>query len=106
MLKIDAHQHFWIFDPVRDSWINDEMSVIQKDFLPADLQPVLQQAGIDGCVAVQADQSEAQNDFLLELAEKNDFIKGVVGWVDLQAPNINERLAYYSNTSKIKGFRH
>ncbi|MEI6945928.1 amidohydrolase family protein [Paraflavisolibacter sp. H34] len=106
MLKIDAHQHFWIFDPVRDSWINDEMSVIQSDFLPADLQPVLQQAGIDGCVAVQADQTEAQNDFLLELAEKNDFIKGVVGWVDLQAPNIDERLAYYSNTSKMKGFRH
>lgn len=106
MPKIDAHQHFWIFDPVRDSWINDEMAVIQRDFLPADLEPVLQQNGIDGCVAVQADQSEIQNDFLLDLANYNDFIKGVVGWVDLRADNIEERLEYYSMFNLMKGFRH
>ncbi len=106
MAKIDAHQHFWIFDPVRDSWINDDMSVIQRDFLPADLEPVLSKNGIDGCVAVQADQSEAQNDFLLGLAAENDFIKGVVGWVHLRAANIDDRLAYYSKFDKMKGFRH
>ena len=106
MPKIDAHQHFWIFDPVRDSWINDEMAVIQRDFLPADLEPVLQQNGIDGCVAVQADQSEIQNDFLLDLANYNDFVKGVVGWVDLRADNIEERLEYYSMFNLMKGFRH
>jgi L-fuconolactonase len=106
MPKIDAHQHFWIFDPVRDSWINDEMSVIQRDFLPGDLEPVLQANGIDGCVAVQADQSEIQNDFLLDLADYNPFIKGVVGWVDLRAGNIEERLEYYSAFDAMKGFRH
>jgi L-fuconolactonase len=106
MLKIDAHQHFWQFDPVRDSWITDDMSVIQGDFMPADLLPVLQQNGMDGCVAVQADQSEAQNDFLLQLAQQNNFIEGVVGWVDLQAKNVDERLAYYSQFDKLKGFRH
>jgi L-fuconolactonase len=106
MPKIDAHQHFWIFDPVRDSWINDEMSVIQRDFLPGDLEPVLQANGIDGCVAVQADQSEIQNDFLLGLADYNPFIKGVVGWVDLRAGNIEERLEYYSAFDAMKGFRH
>jgi len=105
-MRIDAHQHFWIFDPVRDSWITDDMAAIQRDFLPADLKPVLQQNHIDGCIAVQADQSEIQNSFLLELASENDFIKGVVGWVDLRAQNIEERLDYYSRFENMKGFRH
>jgi len=106
MVRVDAHQHFWIFDPVRDSWINDEMSVIKRDFLPGDLEPILQANGIEGCVAVQADQSEEQNDFLLGLAEYNGFIKGIVGWVDLRADNIAQRLEYYSVFDKMKGFRH
>ena len=106
MPKIDAHQHFWIFDPVRDSWINDEMLVIKRDFLPADLLPVLQQNGIDGCVAVQADQSEKETQFLLEMAASNPFVKGVVGWVDLKADNLEERLEYFKQFDKLKGFRH
>jgi L-fuconolactonase len=106
MKKIDAHQHFWKFDPVRDSWINNEMKVIQKDFLPADLEPVLHQNNFDGCVVVQSDQSEEENIFQLLNAEKFDFIKGIVGWVDLQANDIEERLEYYSQFKKIKGFRH
>jgi L-fuconolactonase len=82
------------------------MQAIRRDFLPADLQPVLQQHGFDGCVAVQADQSEAETDFLLKLASKHPFIKGVVGWVDLQAPNLRERLAHYKKSGLMKGFRH
>jgi L-fuconolactonase len=105
-LKIDAHQHFWYFDPIKDSWMTNEMSVIKKDFIPQDLQPVLGENGFDGCVLVQVDQSENENDFLLELAVKNDFIKGVIGWVDLQAEKLNERLAYYQQFKKLKGFRH
>jgi len=106
MLRIDAHQHFWKFHPVKDAWITADMDVLRRDFLPEHLLPVLQENGMDGCVAVQADQSEAENDFLLELAAKHDFIKGVVGWVDLQADNVAERLDYYSQFKKIKGFRH
>lgn len=105
-MRIDAHQHFWQFDPVRDSWITDDMSVIQKDFYPADLKIVLDQNGFDGCVAVQADQSEEQTNFLIGLANENNFIKGVVGWVDLQADKIEERLAYFRQFSIVKGFRH
>lgn len=105
-MKIDAHQHFWKFDPVRDSWINDDMSVIRKDFLPQDVYAVLAENSIDGCVAVQSDQSEDENSFQLSNADRFDFIKGVVGWVDLQAKNIDERLAYYSEFTKMKGFRH
>jgi L-fuconolactonase len=106
MKVIDAHQHFWKFDPVRDSWITPEMAVIQKDFYPADLKPILQAAGVDGTVLVQVDQSEDENEFLLANAEKNDFIRGVVGWVDLQSPAIEERLQYYRRFPKLKGFRH
>jgi L-fuconolactonase len=106
MKRIDSHQHFWKFDPVRDSWINDDMKTIQRDFLPEDLQPLLKQNGFDGCVAVQSDQSEAENHFHFQNAEKFDFIKGIVGWVDLQSPMVEERLQYYTQFKKIKGFRH
>jgi L-fuconolactonase len=82
------------------------MKVIQRDFLPRDLLPLLQENGLDGCITVQSDQTEEENTFQLNNAEQNDFIKGVVGWVDLQAENIEERLAYYSQFEKLKGFRH
>ena len=106
MFTIDAHQHFWTYDAVTHEWINDEMSVIRKDFLPAQLEPVLKQNGINGCMAVQADQSEKETDFLLQLAGEHDFIKGVVGWVDLRGENIRERLDHYKAFSLLKGFRH
>src|SRR5437588_2142134 len=105
-LKIDAHQHFWKFDPIRDSWITEEMKLIKRDFLPADLHSVLIENNFDGCVAVQADQSETETHFLLSLAAKNYFIKGVVGWVDLRSDDIHERLDHFSGFEKLKGFRH
>jgi L-fuconolactonase len=105
-MRIDAHQHFWKFDPVRDRWITDDMAVIRRDFLPGDLKPLLEQNNIDGCVAVQAGQSETETDFLIQLAEENDFIKAVVGWVDLQATAIKERLEHYKQFNRVKGFRH
>ncbi len=105
-MNIDSHQHFWKYDPVKNSWIEDHMKVIRRDFLPLDLQPILEKNAIDGCIAVQADQSEAETEFLLSLAENNSFIKGVVGWVDLKAENIEERLAYFARFEKLKGVRH
>jgi L-fuconolactonase len=103
---IDSHQHFWTFDPIRDSWITDEMSVIQRSFYPEDLQPTLQQNGIDACIAVQADQSLSETRFLLDLATKNDFVKAVVGWIDLQADAIDEQLSEWKSEKKLAGFRH
>lgn len=105
-MTIDSHQHFWYFDPVRDSWITDDMAVIQRDFLPADLEPVLAQNGIDGCVAVQASQSENETLFLVKMAQTYDFVKGVVGWVDLQSEQLTERLTALSAYPEIKGYRH
>ena len=106
MKRIDSHQHFWEFDPVRDSWITEEMKVIQKDFLPTDLQPVLEQNGFEGCVTVQSDQSYDENRFQLHNATENDFIKGIVGWVDLASPYVERDFEYISQFEKIKGFRH
>ncbi|WP_407427207.1 amidohydrolase family protein [Arcticibacter sp.] len=106
MLKLDSHQHFWRFDPVRDAWIGDDMRVIQRDFLPEDLQLELDKQSINGCIAVQSDQSEADNAFLIELASMHPFIKGVVGWVDLQAENIEETLQFYSQYKIMRGYRH
>lgn len=106
MHKIDAHQHFWQFDPVRDAWITPDMAVIRRDFLPADLAPLLARHGIEGCVAVQADQSETETHFLLNLAEQHRFIRGVVGWVDLKSPQLAARLEYFSQFPKLRGFRH
>lgn len=105
-MLIDAHQHFWQYNPVRDAWITSEMAVLQSDYLPQHLQPLLLHEGFEGCVAVQADQSEEESHFLLQLAAENNFVKGVVGWVDLQAENIEERLAYFQQFEKLKGFRH
>ncbi|MBX2872539.1 MAG: amidohydrolase family protein [Saprospiraceae bacterium] len=105
-MVIDSHQHFWKYDPVRHGWINDEMSILKKDFLPADLAKIYETAGVDGCVAVQADQSESETDFLLQLAEQYEFIKGVVGWVDLRSPELAARLSHYHEFPKLKGFRH
>lgn len=103
---IDAHQHFWKYDPHRDSWIDESMQVIRKDFLPDDLKPILEANNVDGCIAVQADQSEEETQFLLDIANKNSFVKGVVGWVDLCADNIDENLSHFSQNNFFRGVRH
>ena len=105
-LRLDTHQHFWKYDPVKYAWIDESMSVIQRDFLPDDLAPILEDNGIQGCIAVQADQSEQETEFLLDLASRHDFIKGVVGWMDLRAHNVDERLAHFAGHQKLKGIRH
>ena len=105
-MVIDSHQHFWKYEPVKHSWIDDDMSVIRRDFLPFDLAKVYQENGIDGCVAVQADQTLEETDFLIDLASINNFIKGIVGWVDLRAENIENVLEKYSTDKIVKGFRH
>lgn len=105
-MRIDAHQHFWEFNPQRDAWISDDMAVLRRDFLPADLQPLLKTNGFDGCVAVQADQSEEETRFLLDHAARYEFISGVVGWVDLCAQDLEARLEKWSDEEKLKGFRH
>src|SRR5690606_24380844 len=105
-MTIDSHQHFWKYDPLKHGWINDDMSVIRKDFLPSDLIKVYEEYQIDGCVAVQVEQTLEENDFILNLAKDHGFIKGVVGWVDLRSKKVDRVLDGYGNEDKLKGFRH
>lgn len=105
-MRIDAHQHFWKYDAQRDAWITGEMSVLKRDFVPEDLRPELEQSHVDACIAVQADQSERETEFLLGLAEQYDWIVGVVGWVDLCAASIEDSLLRWQECKKLRGVRH
>lgn len=105
-MRIDAHQHFWSYNPSDYSWIGKKEGVLKQDFLPLQLKDELQKVKINGCLAVQANQSEKENEFLLSLANKYDFIKGVVGWIDLVSPNVEDRAKHFSKDKKFKGVRH
>jgi L-fuconolactonase len=82
------------------------MKSLKQDYLPAHLLPTLKRNGVDGCIAVQAGQSEYETHFLVELSKTHSEIKGVVGWVDLLNKNVEERLQFFSQYSIIKGYRH
>jgi L-fuconolactonase len=106
MNAIDTHVHFWKYDKKRYAWINKEMKVLQEDHLPEHLALTLKRNSVDAVVAVQADQSELETRFLVELANTHDVIKGVVGWIDLQSENVVEHLQNFSQFPVIKGWRH
>lgn len=105
-MKIDAHQHFWNYNSEKLSWIDDSMQIIRRDFLPETLGPILQANRIDGCIAIQTNQTIAETKFLIELAEKNEWIKAVIGWVDLRAEDIESQLSNWKQYPILKGFRH
>jgi L-fuconolactonase len=106
MMRIDAHQHFWNYNRAEYEWINDEMAVLQRDFLPQHLKPLLAANGFDGSIAVQARQSIKETLWLLELAERNEWIKGVVGWVDLRSADVRAQLERLAGNQKLVGVRH
>jgi L-fucono-1,5-lactonase len=106
MNRVDAHQHFWKYDPVEYGWITDALAGLKRDFLPADLKPLLEAHGFDGCVAVQARQSLEETRWLLELAAANAFVMGVVGWVDLRGEDLTEVLGGLADEKKLVGIRH
>src|SRR5690606_3131844 len=88
------------------SWIDDDMAKIRRDFMPQDLKPILEENNVEGCISIQADETEEETAFLLELASTNTYIKGVVGWVDLRSEDIHEKLNQLAKNPIIKGFRH
>lgn len=105
-MRIDAHQHFWRYSPHEYGWIDDSMQKIRRDFLPADLQPELQRAGFDGCIAVQACHTLDETRWLLDLAASSPIILGVIGWVDLQWENVRAQLKELTQNPKLLGIRH
>ena len=105
-MRIDAHQHFWRYDPREYEWIDDSMARLRRDFLPEGLKPELERAGFQGCVAVQARQTLEETRWLLELASATPFVLGVVGWVDLQSPEVRSQLETFARNPKLVGIRH
>jgi len=106
MQRVDAHQHFWHYTETDFGWISDEMATIRRDFSPADLKPLLDAAGVNATVAVQARQSLDETDWLLALADANPWIAGVVGWVPLVSEDIASILDNYTGRANLKGVRH
>jgi L-fuconolactonase len=106
IMRLDAHQHFWRYDAAEHVWMDERMGAIKRDFLPADLEPLLATTSFDGTIAVQARQNLAETRWLLELADRHDFIRGVVGWVDLRSTALCDQLAGFSRQAKLVGVRH
>jgi L-fuconolactonase len=105
-MNIDSHHHFWKYSAAEYGWIDDAMAVLRRDFLPDDLKREIAHADIHGVVSVQARQSVEETEWLLSLAEKNDFIKGVVGWVPLAEPGVREVIEKIAANPKLRAVRH
>jgi len=105
-MHIDAHQHFWIYRAEEYDWIDKSMVPLQRDFLPGDLAPARHEAGFHGSIVVQVRQSLEETRWLLELADGDPSIMGVVGWVDLPSPDVQSQLEAFSRNSKLVGVRH
>jgi L-fuconolactonase len=105
-MRVDSHQHFWRYNPAEYGWIDESMTRLRRDFLPADLKPLMDATGVDACVAVQARQTLEETRWLLELSAENRFIAGVVGWVDLQSATVERDLAALTGKKKLVGVRH
>ena len=105
-MRIDAHQHFWAYTRQEYPWIGPGMEALAKDRLPSDLLPLIEANGFDGTVAVQARQCLEETSALLKMAGEAPFIKGVVGWVDLQSDKVEEQLERFSDNPLLVGVRH
>jgi L-fuconolactonase len=104
--RIDAHQHFWQYDPAEHAWMTDKLAALRRDFMPPDLKPLLQTLDFDGCVTVQVRQNIDETRWLLDLADRHDFIRGVVGWLDLRSPDLRLQLDHFAGHPKLVGVRH
>jgi L-fucono-1,5-lactonase len=105
-MRLDSHQHFWKYNPAHQVWMTDQMAVLRRDYLPPELEPLLKAVGFDGTVAVQARQMIEETEWLLQLADQHDSIRGVVGWVDLGSPALRAQLERYARHPKLVGVRH
>ena len=105
-MRIDSHQHFWQYNQTDYVWMGPEHEFIRRDFLPSDLEPHLDSIEFDGSVAVQARQMLAETEWLLSLAEQHKRVMGVVGWIDLRSPDINDQIDRFASHPALVGVRH
>jgi L-fuconolactonase len=104
-MRIDAHQHFWRIGDRAGQWPPPELGAIYRDFTPEDLEPLLKAAGIEGTVLVQTMECEADTEYMLDLAGRYGFIKGVVGWTDLKALDAAQAIARLAANRRLRGLR-
>ena len=104
--RVDTHHHFWKYNTKEFGWMNDSLAVLKRDFLPNDLNAELRKTGIDFSVAVEARQTIEETEWLLALARENQFIKAVVGWVDLRSDSLEADLERLCRDRNLKGIRH
>jgi len=103
---IDSHQHFWQVGRFDYPWLTSDLGILYRDYLPADLEPLLRKNGVEKTVLVQASNSLAESRWLLKLSDENRFIAGVVGWVDLMSLETASQLEELTAHPKFKGVRH
>jgi len=103
---IDSHQHFWQVGRFDYPWMTSDLGILYRDYLPHDFAPILRTNGVEKTVLVQASNSVAESRWLLNLADENSFIAGVVGWVDLMSREIDAQLDELTVNPKFKGVRH
>jgi L-fuconolactonase len=106
MERIDSHHHFWFYDAKRYSWINDQMSVLKRNFLPEDLESEIRGSGVTGVISVEARPSWQETWQLLQFANDAKFIQGVVGWLPLTDADLARKLPTLTDHPKLKGVRH
>jgi L-fuconolactonase len=104
--RIDAHHHLWRYSPEEYGWIDDSMTMLRRDFLPRDLSAEMRSAFVDGAITVQARQTLEETRWLLDLADQNDEIRGVVGWAPIADEKFPEVLEGFSTRPRLKGLRH
>ncbi len=105
-MRIDSHHHFWNYSAAQYPWIDADMEVLKRDFTQRDLRHELQRSGMDGVISVQARQSIEETQWLLELADENDFVLGVVGWLPLAERDIASHIERWSQFPKLRSVRH
>src|SRR5690625_1284617 len=102
---IDSHQHFWVYNETEYGWMDSRMDGLKRDFLPADLLPLMQKTGVTATVAVQARRTVEETAWLLTLAEEHSFIAGVVGWLDMASPDFEADLERLADNGLLRGIR-
>ncbi len=105
-VRIDSHQHFWLYNSEDYPWMDESRAALKVDYQPPDLEPLLAATGIHGTVAVQARQIVYETEYLLELADQFDFVRGVVGWVDMRADDVEAQLEQFASHPRMVGVRH
>ena len=103
---IDSHHHFWHYNPYEYGWIQEDMKVLRRDFLPHDLKETIDEAGVDGVISVQARQTPEETEWLLTLANENPFILGVIGWLPIASGDFHQSLEKYCLNPKLVALRH